>query len=793
MASPTPLEPWSSQLWELLHFDHVLSAIAENCVTAAGRELLLASAPLGDPDERSEALRATAELVQLLEAHSPPPFRAVDDIRADLSGRDKGGPPLSAEQFGSLRTLLLAATALQKFFAPRPELAHWSQAARSLQPWPDGMEAIDRIVDDDLTVKSSASPTLGKIRAAISRKEVQVRSRLAALHARALDSGWGQPEPVAWRDGRLVIALKASHKRKIKGLIHGYSGSGATAFVEPLEVFELNNEIAALAEDEQAEIIRVLTQLTAELGPYMAAVLEALAVIHSLDRHLAIARWSHANAAVEPRFSDDGSLTLRQARNPVLASHREVVPLDLSLSPRERLLLISGPNAGGKTVVLLTTGLLALMAHCGLPVPAREAIFPALDGLYADLGDRQSLTQDLSTFSAHLTNLKAIAAVVGPGSLVLLDELGTGTEPESGAALGQAFLEEIRARGALCLATTHLNRLKMWAQGEDGVVSGAMTFDNAELAPTFQLQLHQPGASYALEIAQRLGLDPKLLERARELIPDSAMEVEQLLVTLQNQRTQVAAETAALEARAADFEAREQSLRQREDQVAAAHRRAEKDALAEARELVSAINRRLEGVIAGIRSRDDQLTSDDIRRAKGEMAAIRAELDGRAEQLKGAAPAPLTADQLLPGQWVELRSQGRRGEIVRTSQGGRKVAVDIDGTRITVPVEDLLPAEPPQEPANEGHHAVTVELAGSAGFQLDLRGQRGDEAVAELDKFLNRAILADLHELEIIHGKGTGALQNRVHEALDEHPQVASFRFANFDAGGTGATLVTLK
>lgn len=793
MPITSTLQPWSDDLTELLHFDQVLAEIAKHCLMAAGRELVAALRPIPDPPIRAAHLDATRELVHLLEGHQAPPLALVDDLRPTLSGRDKGGAPLSADEFGSLRTLLLVSGQVAGFFETQEACSHWRSLSPQLIPWEDGPQAIDEIIDEDLIVRDAASPALRKVRQSIRRKERTARDKLNALHAKAMESGWGQAEPLAWRDGRLVIALKASHKRKIKGLIHDYSSSGATAFVEPLAIFDINNEIANLREEEAAEILRLLTALTDLLRPFMPSVMACQEILHRLDMHLAIAHWAHDLGATDPAFSTDGRLDLTAAINPILAQRREVVPLNLTLGPADRLLLISGPNAGGKTVVLLTVGLLAMMAHSGLPVPARDALFPELRGIYADLGDRQSLEHDLSTFSAHLTNLRDIAAACGPGTLVLLDELGTGTEPESGAALGQSFLETIRERGALCLVTTHLNRLKVWGQSEAGVISGAMSFDPDALEPTFELRLHQPGASYALEIAQRLGLDKAILERARDLMPDSALELEDLLVTLQTQRAALDKQADALARRTADINAREKMVTGKEEQLAKVRRRAEKAAVAEARQLVDGVNGRLERVIAEIRERDQELTADDIRKARGVVAAISADLQNRDRALKTAAPQPLGPDDLQPGTWVEVLSQGRKGEIVQVSRNGKKVTVSIGDTRVIVPSDQLAAADPPAQSHATPVPQTLVSTGGDVGYQLDLRGVRGDEAMQQLDRFLDRAILAGLQEVEIIHGKGTGVLQTLVHESLAEHPQVAEFHFADFDAGGTGATLATLK
>ena len=800
-------DPWSKSLGSLFHFSQVLASISELCVTPVARESITSLWPIVDLTALHERYTATAELLGLLERESPPPLSSFPDIRPALQRAGMGVDALGPDEFHRVRQVLQLLTPLERFLKEQAAMPYWRKVADDLNPWPPGVAEINRVVEDDVSgppdeqitpaIKSSASKTLQQIRTAITRREEQARSRLAALHRDALKAGWAQNEPIAWRDGRLVIALKASHKRKLQGLIHGYSSSGATAFVEPLEIFDINNEVAALREDEQAEIHRLLTALTAALKPHCGDLACALERLYQLDAHLAQARWAARHQAVQPQLAQGNSIEVTGARNPILAEHREVVPLDLSLGEGERILLISGPNAGGKTVVLLTLGLFIMLAQSGLFVPAKRAELPLCQGLFADLGDRQSLENDLSTFSAHLLNLKSIVAACGRDTLVLLDELGTGTEPEAGAALGQTFLEAIMSKGAFCLATTHLNRLKLWAQGETGVLNAGMTFDPEKLRPTYQLQIGQPGASYALEIARRMGLDDSLLKRAQTLMPDAAVNLDDLLVELETDRARLVRQETELSERIAAVVRQEQQVAARTAEVQDTHRRARRDALQEAERLVTDMNRRLEATIAEIRRKGVRLTGTDIRQAKQTVAGERQRVADEQARLADEEPQSLAIEDVVPGMWVVIREQGRRGQVEQVSRGKQRVTVLVDGTRLSLPLDQLAPAQAPSPAENPpGAGATTwpgTAPAGEASYRLDLRGWRGEAAVAEVDRFLNRAILADLSHLEIIHGKGAGILQKLVREFLANQPQVKSFDFANFDAGGTGVTLVELR
>ncbi|UCH62323.1 MAG: Smr/MutS family protein [Fidelibacterota bacterium] len=803
--SPAPsTSAWDESLGDLLHFNQVLDSIGGLCLTAVGRERVIALWPVTDPRQLDRHYTATAEILILLEKDATPPLGAFHDVRPALQRLQRGASNLTPEDFHQLRQVLLLMDPLQAFFREQDDLTFWREATEHLDPWPQGPDEIGRVVDEDLTIKSTASRELQRLRAAIRKLEEQVRRRLDELHAQSLRSGWAQDEPIAWREGRLVIALKASHKRKLRGLIHGHSSSGATAFVEPLEVFDMNNELTTLRDDEKAEELRLLSVLTDDLRPYADDLAHSVELLYRLDAHLAQARWAVSHEAVRPRLTLDGPVELTGARNPVLADlsgaqteHREVVPLDIRLGGPERIMLVSGPNAGGKTVVLLTVGLSVMLAQSGLFVPARRAALPLFQALYTDLGDRQSLEENLSTFSAHLANLKAILSRCGQDALVLLDELGTGTEPEAGAALGQTFLEAIRERGAFCLATTHLNRLKLWAQDEAGIMNAGMAFDAGELRPTYRLEIGLPGASFALEIARRMGLDERLLQRAQTLMPDAAVNLDELLISLEEDRAGVERLKAELVGQLQDIEERERQLTEKESEIKAVHRRAHKDALRDAEQLVADMNRRLEAAIAEVRRKGESLTKEDIRGAKRAVSREKQRVAAKRARLAEEVPAALAMEDVQPGMWVTIIDQDRPARVEKRYPGRKRVTVSVEGMRLTLPIDQLGPGQKPRAEQDIAHSAqpagVSVTMTGEGGYRLDLRGRRGDEAVAMVDRFLNRAILANLPQVEIIHGKGTGALQQRVREFLEGHPQVKSFRFADFDAGGTGVTLAELK
>ncbi|MFC1481234.1 endonuclease MutS2 [Candidatus Neomarinimicrobiota bacterium] len=791
MPDAAEIPHWSDSLRILLHLDQTLEQVADYAVTGYARQIILKLPYLTDEHELGRQFDNTMEIMVLLEQGAHLPLSEFPDPRPFVKRTEVGGVRMSTGEFVELRALLQAASLVHKFLHELTEAAIWTDAALQLDPWPEGIKAIDRIIDEDGAVRSDASPALMSIRKSISRKTVQLRKRLDQLHGEAKQEGWGQDEPVAWRDGRLVLALKSSHKRKIKGLIHGQSSSGATAFVEPLEIFDTNNEIDQLRENELAEIDRILALLTDQFRPSAEAVKICFQVLVQLDIFHARARWAYDHQAVRPTIIPDGTFSIKEGRNPVLAAHREVVPMNLALGDPERLLLISGPNAGGKTVVLLTTGLFTMLAHCGLYIPAEEVTIPLINRIHADLGDHQSLEDDLSTFSAHLTNLWDILQSGDQHSLVLLDELGTGTDPEAGAALGQTFLEQLHSLDVYCMATTHLNRLKIWAQDDVTIQNAGMEFDASVLSPTYRLNQGRPGASYAMEIARRLGLPKDLISRAESLLPEASVGLEELLFTLEEDRQRLSEERAALKQHMDQIERQAKAIAVKEKTIKSAHRNAKRDALREAEAMVNEFNRRLEATVRDVRQKGKELSSDDIKQAKTTIKRERDKIDRASKELRVETEQVIPTGELKVGSWVTIEGQGGRGEIIKMTRNKDRATVLVGAAKLSVTIDQLQPAAPPDYTGIEHIHLQSTSSGG--GYQLDLRGERGDVAIAKLLRFIDQAVLANLGELEIIHGMGTGILQKLVHEALDGHPQVASFSFANFDAGGTGATIVTIR
>lgn len=673
-----------------------------------------------------------------------------------------------------------------------------------------------------------ASPQLAELRAEIQRKEQQLHRALKRIREQAAARGALQEDYITLRGGRLVVPIRSDARVRPEGVIHAASGTGQTVFLEPLETINLNNEMVRLREEEAAEIRRILRDLTERLARRQPALEKAAEELGELDSLFARARYARDFRCTRPRLSPDHGLTLTAARHPLLEAARlrpagsggqarkvaqdgEVVPISLRLTPEHSVLVISGPNAGGKTAALKTLGLAALAAQAGIPVPAEEAELPVFEHVLADIGDEQSLVENLSTFSAHILNLRAMAAEADERALVLIDELGAATSPEEGAALGIALLEHFRQRGALTVATTHHERLKAYAASTPGVMNAAVEFDEEKLRPTYRLLLGVPGVSSGLELAARLELGAEIVEAARKNLTAEAAETTELIRSLH--RTQQELERLQREVR----EELESLRREREEM--------QRQWLGEQRKRLLELERNLQGIIAGYRNemrqvveavKDRRLREKLEKVGKKQLSKVQAELkhefDTAVVRHLGESARPVEVarrvrpEEVVPGARVKLRGIARSG-VVLSKIDAQTVEVQLGSLRMRTRVDDIesVHREKEKQPSKvtvKGVPTAEAPFGSAQGKQraqrtavaeLDVRGLRVEEALEKVDKFLDQAVLAGQTEVRLIHGVGTGALKKAVTEFLADHPHVESAREAERQHGGSGVTVVLLK
>lgn len=773
---------------DLLGWHPFRDLLARFAATPSGRDRALALQPGHDLPTVRAALQETAEARRALTAEGPPPWGDTGDARPILAEAAPTGATLDGAALAALGRTLDAAARLAAYgqhiagVAPTLALA-WA----GLPACPDLSRTLREALDPDGRLTDRASPRLRALRRQITTLRADLQARVERLLDHPAVAPALQERYVTVRNGRYVVPVRDDARRAVRGIIHDRSQSGATVFVEPEETIPLNNELTRLCLEERDEERRVLGELTDAVRQVLPALTGLVEGLGALDLDFARAALAERLAATEPEVAAGGDLDLRQARHPLLVAQRwgappgagEVVPVDLRVPADRPGLVLSGPNAGGKTVALGTCGLLVLMAQAGCHIPAAPGSrVPLSDQVLAVIGDEQSLAQDLSTFSSFVRQAREILDVAGPGSLVLLDELGAGTDPAEGAALGAALLEALLDRGARVVVTTHLEPLKVFAQLEPRLQNATVAFDAERLEPAFRLEYGHPGPSHALTIGERLGLPAAVIARARVHVGEQGRRIEALLALLD-------ARTREVEARAALAARREAEA----TEALAGAQRATERAHAEALRLRRAAEADAQALLADARRRVGQ----ELDRLKADEASRRREAQEAYRRLRAAEaalqPVPAATDAPAPPGEVQLRGLGLRGRVVGEADG----LVTVQAGRLTVRV-----ARSEIEPAVGGAArtpapTVSLPVRDDVPREVHLLGLTSDEARAAVEKFLDDAALAGHREVRLIHGKGTGALRRAVEGCLRGHPLVGGFRLAEPAAGGAGVTVVALE
>ena len=663
-------------------------------------------------------------------------------------------------------------------------------------------------IQPDGTLEDRASPELARIRREIERQRRTIQESLRGYLRRLAEGGAVQDELITIRGERFVIPIKIEQKRRVQGVVHGASSSGQTVFVEPLETIEQNNELVRLFDEEQAEIHRILLEMTRRIGESSELILKAVGVLGELELQFAKARFAEDYSCVPARLSENSRLILINACHPLLERNLKgkggrVVPISIELEGERLELVITGPNTGGKTVALKTVGLLALMAQSGIPVPADRAELPVFDAVLADIGDYQSIEQNLSTFSAHVTNIDFISRTATAHSLVLLDELGSATDPEEGAALAVAIAEHFRRIGCITVISTHHTSLKVFGANTPGVVNSSVGFDEATLQPTYELRIGVPGASAGINIAQRLGLNSSIIEAARAKLGTQARDVGQFLDTLHADLREAAAERLRLKAREQDLERERASLaaegrKEQQAKIKEMEKKLEtllRDFEYQAREMVSAVQDR---AASQKLSKDAERRTAKLRREFGEQfdSTVVAHTTGAD---KGDPEAqPQLVKHVSEGDTVKLKSVGRAAVVSRRVDENH-FEVEIGAMKMKIARDDIAEvlsrsADSPVKAARARGISVSLEKENaSVPSEINVIGRTVDDATREVEKFVDRAFLAGLPRVRVVHGSGMGILRKALRQYLQKHPHVESVTEPPQNEGGGGATVVELR
>ncbi|HXW62216.1 MAG TPA: Smr/MutS family protein [Candidatus Acidoferrales bacterium] len=794
---------------ELLEFDRLKEILGRTTTCAPGRRAIQSLTPHEDVAALEAEFERVREAVSYLNLGSELGFGSLADPETWLRRLAVPGSVLSPAELLDVVSLMETAVAVRLTFKDsRERYPRLAECAAALAEFRSLASAIRRAVLPNCEISDDASPKLKQIRAHIHQARDKIQRSLEAIL-----QGHGRPagrDYITLRNDRFVVPVSARERRGVPGVVHGTSGTGQTVFVEPLEVIDLNNRFVQLGEDEVREIDRILEELTQRVAAEHSRLEGAAASMAHLDSVFARARFAREYDAVAPEFGAGDLLRLEAARNPVLEATlrpqgRNAVPLSLTLGDAATVLVISGPNTGGKTVALKTVGLAALAAQSAIPITAGRAEMPVFDRVLADIGDEQSIAADLSTFSAHILNLKSMLEVATPRSLILVDEMGTGTAPEEGAALAVALLDEFCSRRSLTLATTHHDRLKAYASTTTGILNASMEFDEENLRPTYRLRVGVPGTSSGIEIARRLGLPAHIIEQARAGLSPESREARDLIAYLHRSRDEMEAtkqrvglERAQLEKDRRELETdwvdrQKRRIAELERNFAETQKRLEGEVLLLAQDIRDRALRAQAEKQAGRRM--GKITSES--RAEADAAILQTLSDSQADL--GVAvettPKPVAPSKLSPGLRVHVKTW--KQPVIFRSHDGRTAEVEAGPLRVKVPLEDITAIAHPQGAQPRSHlSAITVHTQRSdapTADEINVIGCTVEQASERVDKFLDEAVLAGKPSVRVIHGHGTGALRRGLAQFLSAHPLVEKIHHEAEDRGGTAVTVAELK
>lgn len=793
------------QLSEKIGFETVRTATLKNARSVMAREQLSKMMPFSDPQLIKRRLGQTREMMDLLQNDTVFPLNNLHDIRDQLKKSRAGNRILPLPVFIEILEVCITARRIKTYLDDREEhYPRLKEIAIGLIPLKELEKTLQDVLTENGELRSDASPRLQSIRRQLNNKRNDLRNTINRVMGRVSKQGRASDEGPTIRNGRMVIPVLAEYKRKVKGFVHDVSSSGQTVYLEPVEALNINNEIRQLESEEQSEIERILRELTSEVGKNRDAIRQNLDTLATIDVVAAKAQLSIDLEGFVPVISETAHLYLKEAYNPLLLlktmnasqpQQEQVVPLDMELSGEERCLMITGPNAGGKSVALKTLGLCSMMIQSGYAIPARDSSqLPVFTRIFVDMGDDQSIENDLSTFSSRLEWMKHAIEYADKHSLVLIDEAAAGTDPEEGGAMFQSLIELLMEQKAKILVTTHHGSLKIFAHDHNHAVNGSMEFDQDTLSPTYRFKKGVPGSSYAFEIAERMQLQHHLLEKARLLLGEGKRDMETLIAELEA-KTQ---EAEQLKKKYDKLKSGTEQARRRYEEKRSAIEKEKKEirekALNEAKSIMDSANQKIEQAVERIVKKGEK-DEEAIKQARREVEEFREQVDTGLKDIEEDDPAFRDAsDKPDAGDRVRLKDAQTTGELKEIN--GNKAVVLAGGLRLKTKYNNLVKVEDASRKKKKQQIRVNIEGGNRYKVvkpQLEIRGMRGREAMKEVQNYLDNAIAAGRSEVHIIHGKGEGILKKLVHEYLDKRKEVKSYEMAPIQQGGAGCTVVKFK
>ncbi len=784
---------------DVLEYKKIIQLLQGEAGSELSKQLASELMPYDEKYIIEEELRSTTEAVDLIVHKGALPTAGLYDIESAYNFARKGGTLTMKQLLQVEHNLHITSEVVRFMKSDIPDVPLIQSMTELLAVQPRLEENIGRCILSEDEMSDNASSELRSIRRSIARQNDAIKNKINHILNSADNRTYLQDSIVTMRDGRYVIPVKQEHRSRFPGIVHDQSKAGATLFIEPQVIVNLNNELRELEMAEEAEIARILADLSSAVAEHYHDLKNNQKILVQLDFIMAKGKLSGKMRAEEPRINEDGILNIRNGRHPLIDPEK-VVPINVAVGKDYRTLVVTGPNTGGKTVTLKTIGLLSMMAQSGLHIPAEGmSDIPIFKEIFADIGDEQSIEQSLSTFSSHMKNIVKIVEAADNRSLILLDELGAGTDPTEGAALAIAILEKLYQRGAMTVATTHYNELKKYALSSEGVENASMEFDIETLSPTYRLSIGIPGKSNAFEISRKLGLSGDLIDRAGQLIERGDIEFEDVISAIEADKKKAEEErdeaillNIAAKKKQEEVEKKLADFEEKKAKMLAEAREEARNLIKDARETASEVQKELREL-----SKLESLGERNRRFDESRQKLKSGEKKYAERRIRQVNNNPVSADELKVGDRVKVLSLGQNGEILSLPDKKGNVAVQVGIMKANLNLNDLVlindGTKKKKTPKPSKYGEIYKRKAQSISVSVNVQGENLDDAVADVDKYLDDAYVAGLKEVTVIHGRGEGILKKGIRDVLKKHRHVDSFRRGNYNEGGEGVTIVKLK
>jgi len=777
-----------------LEFDIIVDYVVQNTVSREGKEKIKSFFLYEKKEYLQTELNRITEMVNLLNYDDPFPLEGYGDLTLHLERAEIEGSYINPEGLFILSQFLKIIERIKKYITQRKQKYPLLKKITSDFNYLASLQnEIKKILDPHGNIRPKASDTLYTLHQTIEKNKVTIRKKLESKLKTFISKGYARDSNLVIRQGRLALPIIDTYRSAVKGIVLDQSASGSTVFIEPIDIIELNNQVHKLESEKQREIERILTKITDVVRENLTSIHDNIDSFGELDKVYAKAQFSLELDCLSAEINSQGKLMLKNSRHPLLLlrdSEEEVVPLSVTMDDTIRTVIITGPNAGGKTVALKTVGLLSLMHNCGFHIPAEEgSSIPLFSGIFADIGDRQSIQHDLSTFSSHVKRLNSILEKSNADSLVLLDEIGSSTDPTEGAALAEVILEYLTTLECMTIATTHMGALKVFANQHEHIENASMLFDSKKLSPSYKFQMGLPGSSYAFEIAEKYGMNTDILSKARKRVGEQRGKVDDLILQLEDEIQKSSRLSEEAEIKHSKLESLIQLYQERLNKIKKEGKEEKKKIIEEAENFLKNANVEIENIVREIKEK--QAAKSSIKNAKKTLEQKRKKI--RELQDKHTFDKKKT---LQKGDRAYWHGHTGKGEIISEPDRTGRVLVDWNGIRLRVPLDELqLSPEFDQENTEKPEFSVhsDVDISDTIRDEIDVRGMRAEDAVAAVDKYLSDAVMSGLHLVRIIHGKGTGVLRQVIARHLKGHNLVKDFRLGRWNEGDTGVTIVEMQ